>query len=73
MTNRFVIADLQKDLLGRGDMDEVHRARDTRPGHTVAVKTLDPSVLTRDSELPSDSDMCTGQREPVVPKQRPGW
>jgi predicted ATPase len=48
IADRFIIRDLEQDLLGRGSMGEVYRATDTHTGEPVAVKALDPRVVARD-------------------------
>jgi serine/threonine protein kinase len=48
--SRFEIADRQRDLIGRGGMGDVYRARDTHTGHTVAAKVLRPELITRDPD-----------------------
>jgi hypothetical protein len=45
IAHRFVIGDMEKDLLGRGGMGAVYRATDTRTGELVTVKALDPHVI----------------------------
>jgi serine/threonine protein kinase len=45
--NRYKI----HDLIGRGGMGEVYRATDTQTGQTVAVKALDPDIVSRDPDL----------------------
>ncbi len=42
---RFRIADLERDLLGRGAMGKVYRATDSHTGELVAIKALDPAVV----------------------------
>lgn len=48
--NRFVIHDLQRDLLGRGGMGAVYRGLDTLTGETVAIKALNPDLVTANPE-----------------------
>ena len=42
---RFEIVDPERDLLGRGGMGDVYRARDLHSGEFVAVKALRPEVV----------------------------
>ena len=53
MSGKQLIADRfeLQDLLGRGGMGEVYRARDTQTGEAVAVKALNPEILARDPSL----------------------
>jgi serine/threonine protein kinase len=48
IADRFIISNLEHDLLGRGSMGNVYRATDTHTGEPVAVKALDPRVVARD-------------------------
>ncbi|MCA9973897.1 MAG: protein kinase [Anaerolineales bacterium] len=50
INNRFVIHDLQRDLLGRGGMGAVYRGLDTLTGETVAIKALNPDLVTANPE-----------------------
>ena len=45
IAGRFEIADPERDLLGRGGVGDVYRARDTYTGDLVAVKALRPEVV----------------------------
>jgi predicted ATPase len=49
--DRFVIADLDRDLLGRGGMGDVYRGTDTRTGQFVAIKALRPEAVAANSDL----------------------
>ncbi len=50
IANRFVIEDHQRDLLGRGGMGAVYRGRDLLAGHVVAIKALNPELITTNPE-----------------------
>jgi class 3 adenylate cyclase len=49
--NRFQIANLDTDLLGLGGMGRVYRAVDLHTGELVAVKALNPEVVTRTPDV----------------------
>jgi len=51
IADRFEIADLGRDLLGRGGMGEVYRGTDTQTGQLVAVKVLKPDIVAQNSDL----------------------
>jgi serine/threonine protein kinase len=48
--NRFEIADLKRDLIGRGGVGDVYRGKDLCTGQTVAIKVLRPEVVTYDPD-----------------------
>ncbi|MCA9933955.1 MAG: protein kinase [Ardenticatenaceae bacterium] len=50
IAGRFVIADTEDDLLGRGGMGAVYRGRDSLTGDTVAIKALNPELVTTNPE-----------------------
>lgn len=50
IANRFVIDDPQRDLLGRGGMGAVYRGRDSLTNNTVAIKALNPELVTTNPE-----------------------
>ena len=50
IANRFVIADPERDLLGRGGMGAVYRGQDTLTEDTVAIKALNPELVTTNPE-----------------------
>ncbi len=51
IADRFVINDLEKDLLGRGGMADVYRAADTQTGEPVAIKVLRPQPVALDPDI----------------------
>jgi serine/threonine protein kinase/predicted ATPase len=46
--SRFKIADLDRDLIGRGGMGDVYQGTDLQTGQTVAIKALRPEVVFSD-------------------------
>ena len=46
IANRFIINDLARDLLGRGSMGAVYRAHDTLTDTAVAIKALNPDLIS---------------------------
>ncbi len=48
--NRFEIADLDRDLLGRGGVGDVYRGTDLNTGQAVAIKALRPEVAVNDPD-----------------------
>jgi serine/threonine protein kinase len=50
IATRFKIANLEKDMIGRGVMGKVYRATDSQTGELVAIKALDPSVVIHNPE-----------------------
>lgn len=49
--DRFVIQDLNRDLIGSGSMGNVYRAHDTQTGKQVAVKVLNQFEISSQSNL----------------------
>ncbi len=50
ISNRFIIEDPQRDLLGRGGMGAVYRGRDKLTDNIVAIKALNPELVTTNPE-----------------------
>lgn len=50
IANRFSIPDLQKNLLGRGGMGAVYQGLDLLTGEVVAIKALNPELVTLNPE-----------------------
>ncbi|MEZ4643183.1 MAG: protein kinase [Chloroflexota bacterium] len=51
IANRFVIQDLQRDIIGRGGMGTVYRGQDTFTGEVVAIKALNPDLVTGNPDI----------------------
>jgi predicted Ser/Thr protein kinase len=51
IANRFEISDLEKDLLGGGEMGHVYRGTDTQTGQAVAIKVLKPEILASQPDI----------------------
>lgn len=51
IANRFIIQDLQRDIIGRGGMGTVYRGQDTLTGEVVAVKALNPDLVTANPDI----------------------
>lgn len=51
LSGRFIVHDLEADLLGRGGWGEVYRGLDTRSGRDVAIKILKPELVANGSDL----------------------
>jgi len=51
VADRFEISNLEKDLLGGGEMGNVYRGTDTQTGQTVAIKVLRPEILASQPDM----------------------
>ena len=85
---RYKIADPERDLLGRGGMGDVYRARDLQTGKLVAIKALRPEVVSADPNAlarfrregealrqlnhPNIVPTVSGRRHPQPTGPRPG-
>ncbi|MCP4428785.1 MAG: protein kinase [Chloroflexi bacterium] len=51
LAERFVISDLENDLIGRGSMGDVYRGYDAQTGTAVAVKALKSDIVSGNPQL----------------------
>jgi oligopeptide transport system substrate-binding protein len=51
IAGRFIIEDLDQDLLGQGTMGQVYRGKDTQTGQPVAIKVIKPDIIAAQPQL----------------------